>query len=57
MLNSSSTPPLTIEDKSDGKHEIPVKDKLILRHKVTMTIRNYKLKPLYLENRPLLEIF
>ncbi|HET8854644.1 MAG TPA: amino acid--tRNA ligase-related protein, partial [Salinimicrobium sp.] len=53
VLNSSLTPPFTIEDKTDGGEDIrmkyryldirrnKIKDNLIFRHKVTMEVRNY----------------
>ena len=53
LLNTSKTPPFTIEDKTDGGDELrmkyryldirrnPVKDKLIFRSQVSMAVRNY----------------
>ena len=53
ILNSSITPPFTIEDVSDGGEELrmkyryldirrePVKNNLILRHKITQQVRKY----------------
>ncbi len=53
VLNSSLTPPFTIEDETDGGEDLrmkyryldirrkPVRDNLIFRHKVTMAVRNY----------------
>ncbi|MGM5631536.1 aspartate--tRNA ligase [Apibacter raozihei] len=53
ILNSSLTPPFTIEDETDGGEELrmkyryldirrnPVKDKLIFRSKVAQLVRNY----------------
>ena len=53
ILNSSITPPFTIEDESDGGDELrmkyryldirrePVKNNLILRHKITQQVRTY----------------
>ena len=53
ILNSSITPPFTIEDESDGGEELrmkyryldirrePVKNNLILRHKITQQVRTY----------------
>jgi len=53
LLNASQTPPFTIEDKTDGGEELrmqyryldirrnPVKEKLIFRSQVAMTVRNY----------------
>jgi aspartyl-tRNA synthetase len=53
VLNSSLTPPFTIEDQTDGGEDLrmkyryldirrnPVKESLILRHKVTIAVRNY----------------
>ena len=53
ILNSSKTPPFTIEDTTDGGDDLrmkyryldirrnPVKENLIFRHKVTQAVRNY----------------
>ena len=53
VLNQSKTPPFTIEDKTDGGDELrmkyryldlrrnPVKDNLVLRHKIGLATRNY----------------
>ena len=53
ILNTSITPPFTIEDQSDGGEELrmkyryldirrePVKNNLILRHKITQQVRTY----------------
>tara|TARA_B100000941_G_scaffold290325_1_gene272002 strand:- start:309 stop:2069 length:1761 start_codon:yes stop_codon:yes gene_type:complete len=53
ILNKSQTPPFTIEDQTDGGDELrmkyryldlrrnPLKENLILRHRVTMCIRNF----------------
>lgn len=53
ILNTSITPPFTIEDESDGGEELrmkyryldirrePVKNNLILRHKITQQVRTY----------------
>ncbi|MEA3496472.1 MAG: aspartate--tRNA ligase [Bacteroidota bacterium] len=53
ILNESLVPPFTIEDKTDGGEDLrmkfryldirrnPVKDNLILRHKMSIEIRNY----------------
>lgn len=53
LLNSSKTPPFTIEDKTDGGEELrmkyryldirrnPVKNKLVFRSQVSMAVRNY----------------
>ncbi|MFP3833921.1 aspartate--tRNA ligase [Chryseobacterium sp. SIMBA_028] len=53
ILNDSQLPPFTIEDETDGGEELrmkyryldirrnPVKDKLILRHKMAQKVRNY----------------
>lgn len=53
ILNSSKTPPFTIEDETDGGEDLrmkyryldirrnPVKENLIFRSKVTMEVRNY----------------
>lgn len=53
VLNKSETPPFTIENKTDGGEDLrmkyryldlrrnPVKEKLLLRHKVAMEVRKY----------------
>jgi len=53
VLNSSKTPPFTIEDETDGGEDLrmkyryldirrnPVKNKLMFRHQVGMKVRNY----------------
>ncbi len=53
VLNTSKTPPFTIENKTDGGDELrmkyryldirrnPVKEKLIFRHKVSQEVRKY----------------
>ncbi|MDG1962745.1 MAG: aspartate--tRNA ligase [Flavobacteriaceae bacterium] len=53
ILNSALTPPFTIEDQTDGGEDLrmkyryldirrkPVRDNLVFRHKVSMTVRNY----------------
>ena len=53
VLNSSKTPPFTIEDKTDGGEDVrmkyryldirrnPVKENLLFRHKVSMEVRKY----------------
>lgn len=53
ILNSSLTPPFTIEDETDGGEDIrmkyryldirrnPVKNSLLFRHRVAMAVRNY----------------
>ena len=53
ILNTSETPPFTIEDKTDGGEELRmryryldirrrnIRENLIFRHKVTMEVRNY----------------
>ncbi|MAO09312.1 MAG: aspartate--tRNA ligase [Flavobacteriaceae bacterium] len=53
ILNTSLTPPFTIEDKTDGGEDLrmkyryldirrsPVRNNLVFRHKVTMAVRNY----------------
>lgn len=53
ILNSSLTPPFTIEEETDGGEDLrmkyryldirrnPVKNKLMFRHKVGMQVRNY----------------
>lgn len=61
ILNSSLTPPFTIEDESDGGDELrmkyryldirrqPIKEKLINRHRIAFEIRNYLDKQDFLE--------
>lgn len=53
VLNKAQTPPFTIENQTDGGDELrmqyryldlrraPVRDNLILRHRVTMAVRNF----------------
>ena len=53
VLNAAKTPPFTIENQTDGGDELrmqyryldlrrtPVRENLILRHKVTMAVRNF----------------
>jgi aspartyl-tRNA synthetase len=53
VLNESETPPFTIEDESDGGEELrmkyryldirrqPVREKLLLRNRVNLEVRNY----------------
>ena len=53
ILNAAKTPPFTIEDESDGGDDLrmnyryldirrqPMRDKLLLRHRVGMMVRNY----------------
>lgn len=53
ILNESVTPPFTIEDQTDGGDDLrmkyryldirrtPVRENLIFRHKVTMSVRNF----------------
>ena len=53
ILNESLTPPFTIENETDGGEDLrmkyryldirrkPVRENLIFRHKVTMSVRNY----------------
>ncbi|MBB13188.1 MAG: aspartate--tRNA ligase [Flavobacteriaceae bacterium] len=53
ILNKAQTPPFTIENETDGGDELrmqyryldlrrnPVKENMILRHRVTMSIRNF----------------
>lgn len=53
VLNAAKTPPFTIEDDTDGGEDLrmkyryldlrrkPVRDKLLLRHRVGMAVRNY----------------
>ena len=62
ILNSSKTPPFTIENKTDGGDEIrmkyryldirrnPVKENLMLRHQVSKATRNY------LDNQGFIEV-
>ena len=62
ILNTSTTPPFTIEDESDGGEELrmkyryldirrnPIKNNLILRSKITHEIRNF------LSNKDFIEI-
>ncbi len=62
VLNESKTPPFTIEDQSDGGDDLrmkyryldirrnPVKNNLVMRHKMAMLVRNY------LSDRDFLEI-
>ena len=62
VLNESKTPPFTIEDNTDGGEELrmkyryldlrrnPVKEKIELRHKLALEVRNY------LNNQQFLEI-
>jgi aspartyl-tRNA synthetase len=61
ILNEALLPPFTIEDKTDGGEDIrmkyryldirrnPVKNSLILRHKVTQEVRNYLSKEGFIE--------
>jgi len=61
VLNSSLTPPFTIENDTDGGDELrmkyryldirrnPVKNNLIFRHKVSMEVRNYLSKADFIE--------
>ena len=61
ILNSSKTPPFTIEDQTDGGEELrmkyryldirrPVlKNNLILRHKITQEVRKYLSDKMFLE--------
>ena len=53
ILNEALTPPFTIEDETDGGEDLrmkyryldirraPVRENLVFRHQVTMTVRNY----------------
>lgn len=53
ILNKSKTPPFTIEDETDGGEDLrmkyryldirrnPVRENLMIRHKVTIAVRNY----------------
>ena len=61
ILNSSKTPPFTIEDETDGGEELrmkyryldlrrnPVRESLILRHKLAQEVRNYLSQAEFLE--------
>ncbi|MDV7137430.1 aspartate--tRNA ligase [Maribacter sp. TH_r10] len=61
ILNSSKTPPFTIEDQTDGGEDLrmkyryldirrnPVKESLIFRSKVSMEVRNYLSKEGFIE--------
>lgn len=61
VLNHSETPPFTIENNSDGGDEIrmkyryldlrrnPLKEAMILRHKMTQEVRNYLSNEAFLE--------
>ncbi|MBD0779324.1 aspartate--tRNA ligase [Maribacter sp. ANRC-HE7] len=61
ILNTSKTPPFTIEDKTDGGEDLrmkyryldirrnPVKENLIFRSKVSMEVRNYLSKEGFIE--------
>ena len=61
ILNNSLTPPFTIENESDGGEELrmkyryldirrePVKNNLILRHKITQQVRNYLSENAFIE--------
>ena len=61
ILNNSLTPPFTIEDESDGGEELrmkyryldirrePVKNNLILRHKITQQVRSYLSENAFIE--------
>ncbi len=61
ILNKSKTPPFTIEDETDGGEDLrmkyryldirrnPVRENLILRHKVTIAVRNYLSKKGFIE--------
>ena len=62
LLNAAKLPPFTIEDETDGGDELrmqyryldirrnPVRDNLILRHKVSLEVRNY------LDNKGFLDV-
>lgn len=62
VLNKSVTPPFTIEDKTDGGEDLrmkyryldirrtPIRENLILRHKVSIEVRNY------LSNKDFIEV-
>ena len=61
ILNSSKTPPFTIEDQTDGGEELrmkyryldirrpALKNNLILRHKITQEVRKYLSDKMFLE--------
>jgi len=61
LLNKSKTPPFTIEDKTDGGEELrmkyryldlrrnPLKDSLMLRHKLSLETRKYLDSQLFVE--------
>ncbi len=61
ILNTSKTPPFTIEDKTDGGEDLrmkyryldirrnPVKENLIFRSRVSMEVRNYLSKEGFIE--------
>lgn len=61
ILNKSETPPFTIEDETDGGEDLrmkyryldirraPVRENLILRHKVSMEVRNHLSKQGFIE--------
>ena len=61
ILNSSSTPPFTIEDNTDGGEELrmkyryldirrdPIKKNLILRHQITQQVRKYLSESSFIE--------
>ena len=61
VLNSSELPPFTIEDETDGGDELrmkyryldlrrnPVRENLVLRHKIAFEVRNYLNKEAFIE--------
>ena len=61
VLNPAKTPPFTIEDETDGGEDLrmkyryldlrrgPVREKLMLRHKLAQAVRNYLSKQEFLE--------
>ena len=61
ILNSSATPPFTIEDNTDGGEELrmkyryldirrePIKKNLILRHQITQQVRKYLSESSFIE--------
>ncbi len=61
VLNSSELPPFTIEDETDGGDELrmkyryldlrrnPVRENLVLRHKIAFEVRNYLNKQNFIE--------
>ena len=64
ILNSSTTPPFTIEDSTDGGEELrmkyryldirrePIKKNLILRHQITQQVRKYLSDSSFIKSTP-----